>query len=423
MPEEFLHYIWKYQLLNPVLISTTGEEVRIIKPGIHNSDAGPDFIDARIVIGNTLWAGNIEIHLKSSEWIRHGHHRDEKYKNVILHVVFEDNYSVQRQNGEPIPVLCVKDKFNAMLLERYKDIMKNLNQVPCEKLINTLDTIIIESTLERMVIERFEEKQRYIKALLDLTGNDWEEVFYVLLAKNFGFRLNAIPFEMLAKSTPYKLLLKHRNSLFQIEALLFGQAGLLNNDFKDAYPSRLKLEYLFLQKKYNLVPIETHLWNLLRLRPANFPYIRISQFANLTRYNTNLFSKIISALELIDIRPLFELMASDYWKTHFLFDKSSPRRKKSIGRRSVDLILINTVIPLIFTYGSIRNNPEIVERAIEFLNEVKGEQNKIIRVWKEIGLQTDTAFHTQALLQLKEMYCDQKKCLQCRIGTTLFNQI
>ncbi len=225
MPEEFLHYIWKYKLLNPVLISTTGKEVRIIKPGIHNSDAGPDFIDARIMIGNTLWAGNIEIHLKSSEWIHHGHHCDEKYNNVILHVVFEDNYSVQRKNGELIPVLCVKDKFNALLLERYKDIMKNLNRIPCEKLINTLDTIIIESTLERMVIERYEEKQRYIKALLDLTGNDWEGVLYILLARNFGFKLNAIPFEMLAKSTPYKLLLKHRNSMFQIEASLFGQSG------------------------------------------------------------------------------------------------------------------------------------------------------------------------------------------------------
>lgn len=419
MTEEFLQYIWKLRLFDKNLNLTSGEECQIIDVGTHNLDSGPDFFNARIKFDNTIWAGNVEIHTKSSDWFTHEHQLDKAYDNIILHVVYDDDKPIKRKNGEQIPTIELRNRFDKKLFETYNDFMTNRNWIPCEKMIKEVDRFVLNNWIDRLMVERLENKSGEIEDRLKFNGNNWEETFYQFLARNFGFKVNSAPFELLAKSLPLNYLGKHKNNKFQIEALLLGQAGLLTKKYKDEYPKTLQKEYLFLQKKYKLTPIDPHLWRFMRMRPSNFPTIRLAQFADLVYRSSHLFSKIIETEFLKKLTGYFELSISDYWETHYSFDKKSKKTQKKIGKNTINLIVINTVIPFLFVYGRLRNNQAIIDRALKFLDQIPGESNSILNKWNELGMSVQTAFTTQALLELKNNYCNKKKCLNCSIGNTL----
>ena len=419
MTEAFLHHIWKYKLLDFNELKTVdGNPVTIISNGTHNFNSGPDFSNAKIKVGDTTWAGNVEIHLKTSDWLKHGHQNDKAYDNVILHVVHHHD----KELNSGIPVLELKEKVDPALWIKFERMVSAYQFVPCEKHIKEIDKIIFDSWLERLIIERLEQKSEIISNSLKLNRNNWEETFYHLIARNFGFKINSVPFELLAKSLPLHILAKHKNSLFQIEALLFGQAGLLADIFEDEYPNELKKEYKYLRKKFNLEPVQDYLWKFMRLRPVNFPTIRIAQFAQLIFKSINLFSKIREAENPKEILNYFDLRAPDYWNDHFMFDKISKGKSKTFGASSMYNVIINTVVPMLFVYGRYYNDEKMVQKALQLLEAMPVEDNSIIRGWCGIGIKTSTAYETQALIQLKNEYCVQKKCLNCAIGAKIIRK-
>jgi hypothetical protein len=417
MKEEFLHYIWKYKLFKNDLKSHDQEKIEIINQGIHNHDSGPDFFNAKIKINETIWAGNVEIHINSSDWYVHKHHKDKAYDNVILQVVLNHDKEVVRTNGQVIP--SIELKFDQKLLTNYESLIQSEFWIPCEKDIQKVDTFTIQNWLEKLTIERLEAKSEKIFQLLNQSNNSWENVFYHQLARNFGFKLNSDPFEQLAKSLPLAYLAKHKDSLFQIEALLFGQAGFLSEKSGDDYYLKLKKEYDYLRKKFSLIPLKKHLWKFLRSRPGNFPTIRIAQFAKLIFISSALFSKILEATTIKDFNKLFTVNPSDYWKNHYLFNKESVKKSKALGKSAFDTILINTIIPLLFIYGKANGMMQIQERSLKLLEEIKPEKNSVVTKWNDLGIKTTSAFGTQALIQLKNAYCNHKKCLNCHIGNSL----
>ena len=424
MTEDFLHYIWKYKLLKGNLISCNGDLIEIIHQGYHNTDAGPDFFNAKVKINDTIWAGNIEIHINSSDWYVHNHQLDLSYDNVILHIVYSNNKLIFRQNGEMIPQLEIKNNFDSELFLKYQDFITNKNWIPCEKIINNSSKFIIESWLESLLIDRLERKTTEINSIFVRNNKNWEETFYQILAKNFGFKLNSSPFEYLSQSIPLSILAKHKNNEIQISSLLFGQAGLLNQNFTDDYPLILNKEYEFLRKKYNLNPIKGHLWKFLRLRPANFPTIRISQFSDLIYNSSHLFSKIIESETLIDLYNLFNIKAFSYFDNHYIFDeKLIIGKPKVFGKSATDLIIINTVVPILFFYAQEKDDKKFQNRAFAFLEQIDAENNSTIKKWLNIGIKASNAYISQGLLELKNNYCDKKKCLQCRIGNELLKKI
>jgi hypothetical protein len=423
MTEDFLHYIWKYRLFdNKTLRTSAKEKIDIIKPGDHNTDEGPDFTNARIKIGNTTWAGNVEIHIDASDWEKHRHHKNNAYENIILHVVYNNNYTAVRKNNDPIPVLEIRDLIPSQILSKYNSLQQSRNWVPCQLLIKQCENVVITSWLDRLLVERLERKSEYIKTLLKHYRNNWEQSFYVHLARNFGFSLNAEPFELLAKSTPLKNIIKHGNNLFQAEAMLFGQSGLIMKPSREKYENELIAEYSFLKQKFNMKPMEGHLWKFLRMHPSGFPTIRIAQFASLLHKSAPLFSCILEARKISEIESLLDVECSEYWNTHYVFGKPSPSRIKKIGKASIDIIIINTIVPFLFVYGSITKEDKYKERALRFLEQLEGEKNSIISKWKLMEMPVNTASDTQALLELKNNYCAAKLCLNCGIGTFLLRK-
>lgn len=420
MTEEFLHHIWKFRLFNQLnLQTTTGETIEIVKVGNHNFDAGPDFFNAQLRVGNTLWAGNVEIHINASDWKKHLHQHDKAYDNIIMHVVYNADEFIYRASGEAIPTIELKERIEKKIYQNYLNFKSSGDWISCEKQIASVPQIIINSTLDRLLLERLERKSTSIIDSLKLNNNNWEETFYQHLARNFGFKTNSEPFELLAKSLPSIFLAKHKNSLLQIEALLFGQAGLLDDHLEDKYLQALQNEYVFLKQKLKLHSIDVHLWKFLRLRPVNFPTIRIAQFANLVFNSTHLFSKIIETEKCEDLKKLMKVDVSDYWHTHYVFDKISTSAKKHLGDDSINNIIINTVVPFLFVYGKQKDEVKYIERALHFLEQMTGENNSIIKKWNALKMPVKTAYSTQALLQLKNEYCNYKKCLSCNIGSYL----
>jgi len=419
MTEEFLHYIWQYRLFDKNLETNTGQEIFVVHPGFKNTDAGPDFFQARIKIGDTLWAGNVEIHNRASDWYLHQHQHDAAYSNIILHVVYEDDQQVLDKYDQPVATLELAGKFSSRLFNKYQAFLYNKSWIPCSTDVSTIDALIWQSWLERLVVERIERKSFEIKQRLNLNLNDWEETFYQVLAGSFGFKVNEQPFLLLAKSLPLSVLGKHKDNLFQLEALLLGQAGLLRNDFADEYLQLLAKEYDFLKKKFSLNPIPGHLWKFLRLRPSNFPTIRISQFAALIYQSQNLFSKILGCKTAQEVISMFDLKASDYWETHYVFDKPAPKSAKRFGDAAIQTIIINTVVHFLFLYGNEKGNNSSKDKAIEFLVSLPPEQNNIITGFEKLGVKAQNAFETQALIELKNKYCALKKCLHCRVGLSL----
>lgn len=420
MNEEFLHHIWKFRLFDQLDLKTTaGELVEIEKPGEHNFDAGPDFFNGKIKVGDTLWAGNIEVHINASDWKKHFHQNDKAYDNIILHVVNNADVQLYRASGEAIPTLEINDRIGKKLYQNYQNFKSSSDWIPCEKQIASVPELIINSTLDRLLLERLERKSKTITDRLALNNNNWEETFYQLLARNFGFKTNSEPFELLAKSLPSKMLAKHKNNLLQIEALLFGQAGLLDKHFEDKYPQTLQNEYIFLKQKFKLNSLDGHLWKFLRLRPVNFPSVRIAQFANLIFHSSHLFSKMIEAEKFEDLKILLNVNVSEYWETHYVLDRSSKKKMKHLGDEAINNILINTIIPFLFVYGKQKAEEKYVDRALDFLEHIDGESNSIISKWESLKLPIKTSYSTQALLQLKNEYCSHKKCLSCSIGNYL----
>jgi hypothetical protein len=425
MKEEFLHYLWKYSLYyTEKLVDPDGNLIEVINPGDYNHDSGPDFFNARIRIAGTEWAGNVEIHIRSSHFETHGHHKDHAFDNVILHIVAENDKMVSNARGEE--VLTAKIHFDKSLFEKYTELVNNAYIIACQDDIIKLDRFYIRHWLHSLVIERFHDKSQLILKILKETENDWEETFYRILSRYFGFRANTEPFEMLATALPFKIIRKHADNRFQIEALLFGTAGLLEeglfrNALADEYYKDLIKEYIILSVKYSLKPVHGWLWKFSRLRPVNFPTIRISQLASMLSVTGGLFSKVIDIKNIKELRKVFEVSASDYWDDHFVFGKKSKRISKNTGSLASDILLINAVIPIIFVYGHCKDDSSICERALTFLENIRPEENTIINEWSTSGIEAESAFHSQALLQLRNEYCRKRRCLDCRIGSKLIS--
>ena len=423
-PEDFLHYVWQFRSFDyKDLTVVGGENLNIIHQGFLNKNAGPDFSNAKIKIGETVWAGNVEIHLKSSDWLKHNHQVDQSYDNVILHVVYENDVEIRRTDGSILPVLMLKNRISVELMDRYANLFLTLNDFPCAPQIQTVDSLIIDSFLSRTLIERFEQKtQTLLETLIQSKGN-WDETFYLFLARNFGFKVNALPFELVAKAVPQQIFSKHKNNPQQIEALVFGAAGFLHDQFEEKYPELLKKEFQFLQKKYNIKQVEVTNWKFMRMRPQNFPTIRLAQFAALITKANHLFSKIIEIQDLAELRSLFEnLPVNSYWQSHYHFKKTAEGVGIQIGKSSIDNILLNTIALFLFAYGKHTGTQFYISRAIRLLESLVAEKNAITNKFIEAGVKIENAFASQAILQLKRQYCDQKKCLSCGIGIKILKQ-
>ncbi len=425
MKEEFLHYLWKYSLYDPdSLLDNENKKIVVINPGEYNRDSGPDFFNARIFIGGTEWAGNVEIHTRASHFINHGHNSDHAFDNVILHVVVENDKRVFNSKGEEL--LTVEIKYNQVFYEKYLDLVNNPCVIACQNEISKLDSFYVRHWLHSLLVERLQGKSYAITKIFSQTGSDWDETFYRILTRYFGFRVNTEPFEMLAASLPFRIIRKHADNRFQIEAMLFGTAGMLEEGlFKDAvsdkYYKELIKEFRILSAKYSLVPIHGWLWKFSRLRPVNFPTVRISQLSALLSTAGGLFSRTLEAADIRQLKDLFGVAASAYWDDHYVFGKKSKTVSKNTGVQATDIFLINAVIPLIFVYGRFHDNSEVCEKALTFMEEIGPEENYVTRDWKSAGVEAESAFYTQALLQLTDEYCKKRRCLECRIGCKLIS--
>lgn len=420
MNEDFLHYVWKFGLFDTKnLTTTTGQALQILQKGMHNLHSGPDFSNARIQLGDIQWAGNIEIHIRSSDWFRHNHQHDASYANIILHVVFNDDKPIAQANGIPVPTLVLKDRLDPSVWDKYQRFIENKTWIPCASQVKQVDEFIVSNWLERMTIERLARKSEGVLALLDKNTGSWNETFYQLLAQNFGFKTNAEPFLLLAQHLPESILAKQKASPIQIEALLFGVAGFLNEEFVDEYPNTLKQEFNFLQAKYNLTSLPKHIWKFARMRPENFPTVRIAQFAALVLKSQGLFSQVLSISRTDALVGLFNVEANPYFAAHYTFDKATPPKPKRLGQSSIENILINTVAVTLFAYGINQNNQAYKLRALTLLNHIKPEDNTIIENWALVGVKAQSAQQSQGLIELKNLYCEAKKCLLCSIGISL----
>ncbi len=413
--EQLLHYVWKHKIF-PLkeLKTTTGQQVEVIDTGLANTDAGPDFFNAKLKLDGVLWIGNIEIHERSSDWFKHGHHADAGYNSVILHIASEIDTEISRSNGERIPqiqLICPE-----AVRTNYKELLETDSYPPCYRIIPSLPPFTAHSWMTALQMERFEQKATLLNERLKRCQGNWEDAFFITLARNFGFGLNGDAFETWAHRLPFRAVDKHRNDLFQIEAIFFGQAGILEDSDGDGYYLRLKKEYTYLQHKFGLIPMDASLWRFLRLRPANFPHIRIAQLACLYHRAYGLLSRIMETETLQGVRDILKGGTSEYWLTHYTFGGSSPSRPKTLSNTSLDLLIINTVVTFLYAYGLHKGNRVLCARAGSFLEELKTENNYITRMWEQCGMKASNAADSQALIQLKKEYCDKKKCLYCRIG-------
>ncbi|PWT99815.1 MAG: DUF2851 domain-containing protein [Bacteroidetes bacterium] len=419
MTERLLQFIWKMQYFNSSNLETTDRDsLYILYPGIWNSHQGPDFKDARIRLNQTPWAGNIELHLKSSHWNLHKHSEDWNYDNIILHVVWENDMTIFNVSGNPIPTLELQDKVSKLLLEKYEELMKSKMSVPCAGMLLQVEGLTWTSWKERLLIERLIHKSGQIENHLMECNNHWEEVFWWTIAKNFGMHQNSESFEAIARSIPLKILIKHKKQIHQLEAFLLGQAGLLEKNFEDKYAELLRKEYQFLKEKYQLHEIQGPI-HFLRMRPGNFPSIRLAQLAMLIHQSSHLFAKIRESDSLQDVKDLFSVTANDYWHYRYTMDEPSPYKPKTLGKQMVDSLIINTIVPVLFAYGNLNNCDLEKQRALQWLQATGPETNTITDEWKRIGVHVQNASDSQALLELFHSYCEKKKCLDCAIGNAM----
>jgi hypothetical protein len=414
--EHLLQYAWMHKIfpLKP-LQTTEGTPIEIIDPGLLNHDAGPDFFNAKIKIGHTLWVGNVEVHTASSDWYRHGHDKDKVYDTIILHVTGNPDCEILRPDGQPIPQFQLKCPEQVRL--HYTELCKADYYPRCHHIIPKLPTLTVHSWLTSLQIERLEQKTNAIRDRVERCNGLWDDAFFITLARNLGFGLNGDTFERWAGRLPLRAIDKHRDDLMQVEAFFFGTAGLLEETSGDDYYTALRKEYLYLSHKFKITaPMDASLWRLFRLRPNNFYHVRIAQLAALYHQSRSLFSYLMDAMLPVDVCKLLDVETSAYWDTHFSFTHSSPANRKKWGANAMHLIIINTLVPFLYAYGKHKGNESLCERAIGFLSELKSEENMIIRQWKDAGLTVENAADSQALIQLRKEYCDKKNCLHCRFG-------
>lgn len=418
MTEAFLQYVWQFRLLEEPLSLSDGTPISIVSPGTPNRDAGPDFFDARIVIGDTQWVGNVEIHLKSSDWHRHHHSSDHAYDNVILHVVFEHDCDIVLANDATLPTLELKRSIPEVVWNNYEALVDPPEPIgiPCTSRLSAVSPMVVNATLDSLLVERLQKKSAIVRRLLLESRGGWDDCCYWLLAHYFGGTTNAFPFELLAKSTDLKFIARWRDNIDRLEALLFGQAGLLDDYFDDDYPRRLQADYEALRVGAGLSPISTHLWKFFRVRPSGFPTLRISQFAHLLSVGDHFFSHLIEVDDVSILESFFNRQASDYWTSHYRFDVPSSPSVKFSGKMFADSLIINAVVPLMFEYGLQHGDAAYKERAISLLRQLQPEDNNVIRLWSSAHVVARDAADSQSLLQLYNEYCKPHRCLQCRLG-------
>ncbi len=421
MHEDLLQYIWSVaKFMKKPLLTTKGAAIKIVNSGYLNRFEGPDFKEAILKIEEQTWAGHVEVHIKSSDWFAHQHQNDENYKNVILHVVYEHNAEIIYHDGSEIPVLALKDYISTTQLETYRMLMYNELNIPCQMLINKVAPLFINEMVDKAMIDRMIDKSEAILELLAINNGNWNATFYLKLAENFGFKANNVAMLNLAKSIDLEILAKNKDSILSIEALLFGQTGFLNNPIKDDYSQTLANEYAFLQKKYLLNDCKNIDWKFVKTRPANFPTIRIAQFADLIVQSNHLFSKIIEEQSHLQILHFFTCKASEYWSNHFQFGKQRKSKVNiEIGNTSKQLILINTVVPFLFAYSRFTQDMVFQEKAIAILQSLSAEHNRITAKYQQIGFENKSAANSQGILGLSKLYCQNRKCLECTIGAQL----
>ena len=423
--EQLLHYVWNHRLF-PLkeLLTSDGQTVEVIDPGLHNHNAGPDFFNAKVRIGRTLWVGNVEIHDKSSDWYVHGHDKDQRYDNVILHVAGVLDAEVMNTHGEFVRQmqLDVPDVVKA----HYRELLKTDSYPPCYKVIPELTRLTVHAWMAALQTERLEQKTEAIRQRVELCDGSWEDAYFMTLARNYGFGINGDVFERWAQHIPHGTVAHHCDNLFQIEAIFLGQAGLLELEaipdyyqkeaLNEGYFSKLRNEYLYLAHKFSMQPMDFRLWRFLRLRPQNFPHIRLSQLANLYYQQKTGLEQLVTCETVEQLMEQLSSQVTPYWETHYTFGSVSSRNEKHLAYGSLNLLMINTAIPMLFAYGRHSSKKALCNRAFDFLEQLKAENNYIIRMWQQVGLPVETAGDSQALIQLKKAYCDRKDCLRCRFG-------
>jgi len=419
MTERLLQFIWQFQYFNRhELFTTEGSTLHLIHPGKYNTNQGPDFLEACIKIDGITMAGNIELHVQSSDWNRHGHQQDSNYKNVILHVVWQNDMP---DHSLFVPVLVLENRIASVLLGQYNEWMQKPGFIPCAAAIKKVNDLVWTAWTERLLAERMLRKSNYVLQLLETNKRHWEETCWQLLANNFGMRVNAAAFENIARSLPLSILARHKNQAAVLEALLMGQAGLLDQSFTDDYALLLQREYRYHQHKYGLRKVAGNVF-FLRMRPAAFPTIRLSQLAILLHSSMHLFATIKETTALRDLCTLLNVAANDYWHYHYRFDEPAGYRVKNLGSSMINSIIINTVAPLLFAYGLYHKEQSLKDKAIQWLAETEAEKNNIIKGWHATGISAKDASQSQALLELKTQYCDEKRCLDCAVGNALLKQ-
>ena len=422
MREDFLHYVWQYKKFDfSNLTTVSGEAITVVHTGQYLQQAGPDFFNAQIIIGNQKWAGNVEIHVKSSDWYLHQHEQDNQYNNVILHVVWEHDVPIFRNDNSVIPTVSLKSFVSKAVLQQYLALATPKSWIFCESQIRLTDTFVLKNWLERLFFERLESKAVPIKTLLAATNNDWEAVLFYSLAKNFGLNTNGEIFFKALQSIPFSVIRKESFSLESLESLLLGQANLLTPDFQDSYARELQKSYHYLVQKYQLHEKVIGSVEFFKHRPDNFPTIRLVQLANLYFHRMNLFSLLINCSSINELYQVFNVGASEYWETHYNLDKESSKKKKKLSKSFIDLLVINTIIPLQFAYAESLGK-EISESLVQLLQTIPPEKNIVIEKFANFGITAESAFETQSLLQLKNNYCSKGRCLQCAVGVHLLKE-
>ncbi len=419
--EKLLQHVWRHKLLPlKALLTTGGVPLEIVDPGLPNSDAGPDFFNAKLRIGGTMWAGNVEIHLRSSDWYRHGHDTDEVYNNVILHVAQVVDCEVKSQSGKEIPQLQLD--IPASVHANYEELLRTSDYPRCHRLIRHIDPFVAHSWMDTLLSERQQTRSAALKVMLNDFGGDWERVLFVSLARSFGFGLNGDAFEAWAKLLPIAQLGKHRDDLMQVEAVFLGMANLIGRgEETDEYIERLREEWEYQRRLFSLPePLERSRWRYLRLRPQNFPHIRIVQLAWMYHKGRIGLSALLDCVEgdkpVTRLLRLLDASTSDYWTTHVMPAREVRRRELSLSANSKRLVITNTVVPLLCTYADLHGDDSLKERLYDILNQLPAEDNRILRLWAECGLSVKTAADSQALIELKKNYCDRYDCLRCQFG-------
>lgn len=425
MTEAFLHYLWQFQYFDKKdLVTSDGETLRILKPGFYNTHAGPDFSQAKLTIGVLDWMGSVEIHVKASEWTQHKHQQDQAYDTVVLHVVWKNDKDILRSDGTRIPTLELQHRVEEKLLLNYTKLVQQSASIPCADSLHQVSSILKLSSLERALTQRLETKATSILATLKKNNNDWEETVYQVLGRNFGFKVNSDAFQQLTEVIPYKTILKHADKLYQVEALLFGMAGLLDAS-KEEYIMLLRKEYTLLSTKYDLAKksLNKSQWRFLRLRPANFPTLRLAQFASLLSQRKHLFSQLIACESIQELQQLLSATQSSYWQQHYQIGKQSKKAIPSLGEEAITNIIINTVAPLLAAYSLQKDETLWMDRAVEFLSKLPAENNAITREWASLQWKASSAFDSQGLIELKNNFCTKRLCLSCSIGANLVRSL